>query len=121
MVALTGIEWVKCQFTSVRLSLSRSFSVLPGRVWTPEYPHKSVWCDPRVTAAGLAFCQLGDPMRSRVEYEGLESAPDFRLAPRPSNVDRKAFGEQLCFKQDLCGWAISHPRRRALREVGRAC
>jgi len=50
MVALTGIEWVKCQFSSVRLSLSRSFSVLASRDWIPESPHNLLWCDPRVTA-----------------------------------------------------------------------
>jgi hypothetical protein len=50
MVALTGIEWVRCQFTSVQLSLSRFVSVQFVLPWLAKPPYKTLWCERGVSA-----------------------------------------------------------------------
>jgi len=50
LVALTGIEWVSRQFSSVQFSLSCFVSVLPVQQESVSGPYKTLWCDPRVTA-----------------------------------------------------------------------
>jgi hypothetical protein len=53
MVALTGIEWVTFQFTSVQSSLSCSFSVHLGPPDAHELLRESLCCDRVVTARAL--------------------------------------------------------------------
>jgi hypothetical protein len=54
MVALTGIEWVTVQFTSVQLNLSCSFSVHLGPPDRQMLVCESLSCDRVVTARALS-------------------------------------------------------------------
>jgi hypothetical protein len=54
VVALTGIEWVTLQFTSVQPSLSCSYCVLVGTPDPQRVLCESLWCDRVVTARALS-------------------------------------------------------------------
>ena len=49
MVALTGFEWVSGRFTSVRFSLSCSFSIHLVPIEAQLFLCESPWCDHAVT------------------------------------------------------------------------
>lgn len=57
LVALTGIEWVKRQFSPVQSRLSLFFSIQSVLHRHQRCPYRSLWCDPRVTAEYDLLCR----------------------------------------------------------------
>jgi hypothetical protein len=95
LVALTGIEWVSCCFSSSQFVLSSSFSVFLVHDESSLDLYKKLWCDPRVTAT--ASCRLVGPEASdepiRVASTGEGQMADNQAYPHMARSIRRNRGD----------------------------